>query len=474
MPGSEGTLFGSRNTTAGRVRPGAAAPDGYPGGHRGVAGGAADGDGRHGTAEQPGPVEPPGRQPPGPARNRPGQWSGMTPATPVKAAAVVPPVVPGPSGVRTPAVPGRAGAMADSPSGVIQRPGGTTGNVLDRTTGRVPRPGRPAPRPADTGQVRPADTGQVGRPDTGQVRPADTGQVRRPDAGTVWSADAGMVRPADTGQVHRPDTGTVRPTDTGGVRRPAPPRATGRVTGAVPAPVLDVPSEQPDDPARTATWADGRPGTGPVTATAHVAATAVADLPSEEPAAPMPPRTRSGTPGLFQRIRTERGLRVIALVTLSVVVLLLLPLAFGIRAATRDPVVRSLDALDVPGWAAHNVDDRSSGSRWCFLDCRFRERTAPVRAVVRATTQKAYATRAHGGWVAAVEGERLPGPADQPAGRPVQLLAARRVHSGPVGTAAGVRRGRRRRAGSGRAAVDRPGRRGPDDRPTPVSAPARR
>jgi integrin beta 3 len=288
--------------------------------------------------------------------------------------------------------------MADSPSGVIQRPGGTTGNVLDRTTGRVPRPGRPTPRPADTGQVRPADTGQVRpadtgqvrRPDTSQVRPADTGQVRRPDAGTVWPADAGMVRPADTGQVHRPDTGMVRPTDTGGVRRAAPPNATGRVTGAVPAPVLNVPSELPDEPARTATWVDGRPGTGPVAATAHVAATAVADLPSEEPAAPVPPLTRSGTPGLFQRIRTERGLRVIALVTLSVVVLLLLPLAFGIRAATRDPVVRSLDALDVPGWAAHNVDDRSSGSRWCFLDCRFRERTAQSERSF-ADTQKAYA-----------------------------------------------------------------------------------
>ena len=367
-PGSEGMLFGSRNTTSGRARPGAAAPDGYPGGRRGAVGGVTAGDGRPGPADhprpadrtgpadRPRPADAPGRQPPGPARNRPGQWSGMAPAAPAKAAAVVPPVVPGPSGVRTPAVPGRAGAMADSPSGVIQRPGGTTGNIPDRTTGRVPRPGRPAPRPADAG------TGGARR-----AAPADTG------TGAMRAA------PADTG--------------TGGVRRAVPDRATGRVTGAVPVPGLAVPMEAPDSRARTG----GRPGTGPVTATARAATTAIVDPPAEEPVG-APELPRAGSAGLRERIRTERGLRVVALVTLSVVVLLLLPLAFGIRAATRDPVLRSLDALNVPGWAAHNVEDRSSGSRWCFLDCRFRERTAQSdRRFV--DTQKTYAAAlAAAGW----------------------------------------------------------------------------
>jgi integrin beta 3 len=332
VPGTEGTLFGSRNATAGRARPGAVAPDGYPGGRRGT----AAGDGRHGTPEQgsrSGPVDPPGRQAAGPPRNRPVQWSGMPPTGTAKASAVVPPVVPGPSGVRTPAVPGRAGAMADSPSGVIQRPGGTTGNVVDRTTGRVPRPGWPTPRPAESG--------------------------------------------------------------TGPVRRPAPARATGRVTGAVPVPGLAVPPEVPDEPPRSAAGADGRTGTGPVTTTARAAATAVTDPPPAELAGDAVGGSLDGAEipaaaGLRQRLRTERGLRVIALVTLSVVVLLLLPLAFGIRAAVRDPVFRSLDALDVPGWAAHNVDDRSSGSRWCFLDCRFRERTAQSERPF-ADTQKVYA-----------------------------------------------------------------------------------
>ena len=79
---------------------------------------------------------------------------------------------------------------------------------------------------------------------------------------------------------------------------------------------------------------------------------------------------------LRRQMRAKRRLRVITLVSLSVLVLGLLPLFFGIRAASRDPVFTSLDALQVPGWAAAQVEDQDSGSRWCFLDCRFRERTA--------------------------------------------------------------------------------------------------
>jgi hypothetical protein len=62
--------------------------------------------------------------------------------------------------------------------------------------------------------------------------------------------------------------------------------------------------------------------------------------------------------------------------SLAVVVLVVLPAIFGLRSAAKDPVFSSLDALEVPSWAATKVDDRDSGSRWCFLDCRFREREA--------------------------------------------------------------------------------------------------
>jgi integrin beta 3 len=79
---------------------------------------------------------------------------------------------------------------------------------------------------------------------------------------------------------------------------------------------------------------------------------------------------------LRRQMRAKRRLRVITLVSLSVVVLGLLPLIFGIQSVSRDPVFNSLDSLSVPGWAASQVKDQGSGSRWCFLDCRFRERTA--------------------------------------------------------------------------------------------------
>lgn len=63
------------------------------------------------------------------------------------------------------------------------------------------------------------------------------------------------------------------------------------------------------------------------------------------------------------------------LVVSALLVLGALPLYFGIRAATRDPVFNTLDGLDVPRWAAVATDDRVDGSRWCFIECRFRERT---------------------------------------------------------------------------------------------------
>ena len=98
------------------------------------------------------------------------------------------------------------------------------------------------------------------------------------------------------------------------------------------------------------------------------------------------------------QMRAKRRLRVITLVSLSVVVLGLLPLIFGIRSVARDPVFTSLDSLNVPGWAASEVKDQGSGSRWCFMDCRFRERTAQSTKPF-AETAKAYsAALTTAGW----------------------------------------------------------------------------
>jgi integrin beta 3 len=101
---------------------------------------------------------------------------------------------------------------------------------------------------------------------------------------------------------------------------------------------------------------------------------------------------------LRRQIRAKRRLRVITLMSLSVVVLGLLPLIFGIRSASRDPVFNSLDALDVPGWAASQVKDQGSGSRWCFLDCRFRERTAQSSKPYADTAKVYSAALTTAGW----------------------------------------------------------------------------
>ena len=114
-----------------------------------------------------------------------------------------------------------------------------------------------------------------------------------------------------------------------------------------------------------------------------------------EPDGIEPPADGTETDG---RSRDQRRVRVIALISLSVVVLAVLPLFFGIRAATRDPVFQSLDSLGVPVWAAEKVDDRSSGSMWCFLDCRFRERTAQSQRPFEETTKVYVDALTRSGW----------------------------------------------------------------------------
>jgi hypothetical protein len=139
---------------------------------------------------------------------------------------------------------------------------------------------------------------------------------------------------------------------------------------------------------------------GRVAAVAVVGAVAVPD--EGVSSADDEPESAGGLRGkaaeLRARLRTERRLRVITLVTLSVVVLLLLPLMFGIRSATRDPVFNSLDALSVPTWADKKVDDRTSGSIWCFIECRFRERTAQSDRPFEETDKVYSAALTAAGW----------------------------------------------------------------------------
>jgi hypothetical protein len=77
---------------------------------------------------------------------------------------------------------------------------------------------------------------------------------------------------------------------------------------------------------------------------------------------------------LRRRMREQQRLRMLTLIAVVVVVLGALPLYLLIQAANRDPVFASLDALNVPSWAAAASQDQVAGSRWCVIECRFRER----------------------------------------------------------------------------------------------------
>jgi hypothetical protein len=101
---------------------------------------------------------------------------------------------------------------------------------------------------------------------------------------------------------------------------------------------------------------------------------------------------------LRQRMRTERQLRQITLMSLAALVLLVFPAFFGIRAMTSDPVFSSLDDLEVPSWAATKVEDQGYGSLWCFLDCRFRERIAESDQPFKETSAAYSAALTKAGW----------------------------------------------------------------------------
>jgi hypothetical protein len=77
---------------------------------------------------------------------------------------------------------------------------------------------------------------------------------------------------------------------------------------------------------------------------------------------------------LRRELNEVRRLRT-ATVVLLVLAVLGAPLAFyAVREAARDPVFGDLAALEVPGWAARDPQDETSGSRWCIGQCRLRQR----------------------------------------------------------------------------------------------------
>lgn len=99
-----------------------------------------------------------------------------------------------------------------------------------------------------------------------------------------------------------------------------------------------------------------------------------------------------------RQLREKRQLKVAALILATLLVLGALPLYFGIRAATRDPVFSALDGLALPQWAATKVEDDVYGSRWCLIECRFRERTVQSDHGADETAQAYQKALAGDGW----------------------------------------------------------------------------
>jgi integrin beta 3 len=122
------------------------------------------------------------------------------------------------------------------------------------------------------------------------------------------------------------------------------------------------------------------------------------DDPDGRPALPALPGERPVRSEQRRQQREQQRLRMITLVVASLLLLGALPLYFGIRAATRDPVFNTLDSLGVPGWAATAVEDEISGSRWCIIDCRLRERRAESGRDPGATADVYERALADSGW----------------------------------------------------------------------------
>ncbi|GIJ27167.1 hypothetical protein Vqi01_23290 [Micromonospora qiuiae] len=227
----------------------------------------------------------------------------------------------------------------------------------------------------------------------------------------------------------RPDGGPARP----GVAPPIGP-APGRPTGVTgehgePSPTgarAATPILRPDDrlagraapPHRTPEPADVPPGPPPPRAGENpaVARAAVASVdpvgqrPGAEP--PLPGSTEPEHPDsdrpeddpsdVGQESRRQAGgeqrMRAIILAVVSVVLLGGLPAFFGVQAMRQDPVFVSLNELDVPDWAAVEPVDDVSGSRWCLLDCRLRERTVNSERSPEETAQVYEAALSRDGW----------------------------------------------------------------------------
>ncbi|WP_052164137.1 hypothetical protein [Actinoplanes utahensis] len=101
---------------------------------------------------------------------------------------------------------------------------------------------------------------------------------------------------------------------------------------------------------------------------------------------------------LRHKLRTERRLRLVTLISLAALVLLVLPAFFGVRAMASDPVFASLNELKVDSRFSQGPKDQESGSAFCFLKCSFREREADSAGDLKETTAAYAKALTEAGW----------------------------------------------------------------------------
>lgn len=353
------------------VDPGADAPTG----RRAV---RPDGSGSTGEQALPYPPTPTER----PARGR--------------GAAAVPP--PDPTGRRGRAVVGPGPDAAARGAARSAPPGRARPIPGDAPAPGTGRGGADGPlRPGPGAEAAPRDTTRPDGPPRAAVPPGvDAPPRSRPD-GPARAAvrPPGAPPPTDDRMAGEPGpavpargavpTGRPAPTDRAAGRALPPHREPGR---AEPSGVAPVPppgrAGEPVGVARAAVVVPSASGPvdrpAPEPSDGPALRSAGQDAPDDDAA----PGARSEE---HRQTRERRRLRAAALVLVSVVLLGAVPLFFGLRTLSRDPVFDNLDQLSVPGWAAAKTVDDVSGSRWCLLDCRLRERTVTSEKAPKETAQ---------------------------------------------------------------------------------------
>ncbi|MEU8662884.1 hypothetical protein [Actinoplanes philippinensis] len=107
---------------------------------------------------------------------------------------------------------------------------------------------------------------------------------------------------------------------------------------------------------------------------------------------------RGASAELRHKLRTQRRLRLVTLMSLAALVLLVLPAFFVVRSMSEDPVLASLDALSVPEWASKNDKDFETGNSLCLGVCEFRERVSESDQPFAETTKVYTKALADAGW----------------------------------------------------------------------------